>query len=127
MATMLDIITRACRKSGVTAIDEVPEAEITVHAMGELNGMLSEWALRGVDLSYSDLEPSDTFPLDNKFRDGTVYMLAERISPEFQRPRSFDADDFFRAIQAAYMTIDEVTMPKALTETYAKDRSDWVG
>lgn len=95
--------------------------------MGELNGMLSEWALRGVDLSYSDLEPSDTFPLDNKFRDGTVYMLAERISPEFQRPRSFDADDFFRAIQAAYMTIDEVTMPKALTETYAKDRSDWVG
>lgn len=124
MATMRDIIDRAARKVRIAGSGEALDAEIAADALDALNGMLHEWALRGVDIGHFDLSFNDPFPLDDRFRDGVTYMLAERMSPDYNRPRTFDADDFFRAIQAAFMTIDTVSMPLALTEVPSKQSRD---
>ena len=94
MATMLDIVTKACRKIGVAAIDEDLEAEIASEALDTLNAMLFEWELAGVDTTHTTLTLTDDFPLAAKFEQGTIYMLAHRLAPEFNRPVGFDADAF---------------------------------
>lgn len=115
MATANDIVTRALRKAAISAIDEAPSADDAANGLEALNMMLAAWKLRGVDTSHTALSGSDTFPLADEFEEGTVYLLAERLSPDYMRPRTFDADDWFRAIQAAYMTVEEVTLPTAIS------------
>lgn len=115
MATALDIVTRAFRKVRVGGVGETLEAEYAAEGIDALNDMLHEWKLRGVDLMHADIELPDTFTLPPEYHSGVVYMLAERLRPDFARPREFDADDFFRAIQAAYMVIDEVEFSRGLT------------
>lgn len=120
MATMRDIITRAYRKVGIVARDTPLDADDAIHGLEALNGMLHEWSLRAVDISHTTLGMNDTFPMAAAYEDGTTYMLAARISPDYEVPQGFDADDFFRAIQAAYMTIDTVSLPRAVTEVPSK-------
>lgn len=115
MVTMLDIVTGAFRKIRVAGPDEPIEAEFASEGIDVLNDMLHEWVLRGVNLEYSDLALSDEFPLPPQFRDGTKHMLAGRLRSSYARPREFDEDDFFRAIQAAYMVIDSVETDSGLT------------
>lgn len=116
MPTVLDIVTRAFRKARIGGMGEVLDEEMSSEGLDALNGMLHEWKLRGVDLSHTDVELTDAFPLDPEYQDGATHMLAARISPDYARPRDFDADDFFRAIQAAYMTIEEITLPDGLAD-----------
>lgn len=117
MTTVRDICTRALRKAGVVAHGEDAEAENASAALDDLNMMLAAWKLAGVDTSHTALELSDTFPLAGEYEEGTVFMLAGRMQPDFQFPPTFDADDFFRKIQAAYMEIEEATIPLALRRT----------
>lgn len=128
MATAQDIVTRALQKCRVTPIGEAPQASDASHGLDALNQMMHAWKLRGVDITHSDLGLADTFPLADAYQEGTVYMLAGRLSTDYQAPRDFDADDWFRAIQAAYMTISEATMPPALTKVPSqKSRDGTVG
>ena len=114
MATCLDIVTRACRKIGIVAQDEPLTADMASSSLDSLNDMLFAWKLAGVDLGMTaDLALADTFPMAPEFREGTVYSLAARIAPDNAAAAAFDADDFFRKIQAAYMEIDPVAMPTA--------------
>lgn len=115
MATVADIIARAYRKIGVTPLGETITAAEADEGLSAFNEMLSAWKLAGVNLTYSDLGMADTFPLANEYREGTIYMLAGRLAPEFMVPQGFDADDFFRRIQAAYATAPAVTIDGALT------------
>ncbi len=115
MTTVLDVLTRAGRKCGIVADDEDMTAEIGANALIEFNDMLHEWKLRGVDLEHSDLVASDDFPLLPEFVSGVVHMLALRLSASYAVPIGFDADDFFRAIQIAYLVPAEATMPRSLT------------
>lgn len=124
MTTMRDIVTRAYRKAGITGVNTPLEAEYAAEGLDALNSMLHEWKLHSVDISHTDLTLSGTFPLASEYERGTVYLLAQDISPDYQMPPTFDPDEFFRVIQAAYMTIDEVTMPKALTEVPSKKERD---
>lgn len=124
MATARDIVHRAYRKIGIVAKDEALEGEDSVYGLEALNGMLHEWKLRAVDITHTDLGMSDTFPLGPEYEDGTTYMLAARISSDYETPAHFDADDFFRAIQAAYMTISVVSLPRAVTEVPSKKERD---
>jgi hypothetical protein len=73
------------------------------------------WKARGVDVSHSDLGATDTFTLADQYKEGTIYLLAARLAPEFQFPVAFDPTEYFRDLQAAYTTIDTLTGPKALT------------
>lgn len=122
MANMLDIVTRAFRKIGVTAKDEVLDASDSAHGIEALNAMMHAWKLRGVDTEHVTLDLSDPFPLAPEFEEGTVYLLASRISPDYEVPQSFDADDWFRAFQAAYIVIPVATIPRALLRTPSQRR-----
>lgn len=117
MTTVRDIVERAHRKIGVAPLDEPLTAEMADNGLDAFNEMLSAWVLDGITLSpaFTDKALSDTFPLADKFREGTVYLLAERLRPDYTRPATFDADDFFRKVQASYTTISEVTIDTALT------------
>lgn len=117
MTTALDIVTRAMRKIGVTAQDEALQADEVSEAMDALNMMLAAWKLAGVDTSHTTLTAGDDFPLAAEFEEGTVYLLAEKLSTNYTRPVNFDADDWFRKIQAAYMEISASTVPTSLTRT----------
>lgn len=121
---MSEIGVRALKKIGVVAADTEPTAYEVDEAVTALNGMLHEWSLRGVALNHTTLTAGADFPLTEAYEDGTVYMLAGRLSAEFERPVGFDADDFFRAIQAAYLVIEDVSLPRAVTEVPSKKERD---
>lgn len=123
MTATREIVSRAFRKIGVVSADTEIEAHEMQEGIDTLNMMLHEWKLSSVDTSHSDLTAGSEFPLDPEYEFGTVYMLAMHLSPTYEAPANFNADDFFRRIQAAYMTIDTVAMPKALTETAYKDET----
>lgn len=124
MATVRDIVERAYRKIGVLAHDEDldgGDAEVGIDAF---NDMLHGWEARSVALSYSDVTLEDDFPLADKYREGTVYLLAERLAPDYSRPVSFDADDWFRCIQADYAQEYLLTVPPALTRPPSREDRD---
>jgi hypothetical protein len=116
MPTVRDIITRAHRKIRVTAPDEPMQAEFAAEALDNLNDMLHEWKLRGIDLNHGDMLMDDTFPLPDEYRAGVVHMLGMYMSPNYNRPPNFDADDFLRRIQADTLVIDDIEFEDALTE-----------
>ena len=120
MTTTRDIVTRAFRKIGVVSEGEALDADTADAGLDALNMMLHGWKLKGVDLTHTNLALSDTFSLDPEYEEGTVYLLAARLSPDYMAPASFDADDWFRGIQAAYMTITAATLPVALTTLPSK-------
>lgn len=125
MATTLDIVQRALRKARILAPGMDAEAENASAALDDLNMMLAAWKLAAVDTEHTALTLTATFPLDAEFEEGTVYMLASRIMDDFTFPRSFDADDFFRKIQAAYCEVGTVTIPPGLT-CMPSQRRYWV-
>ena len=122
MPTMQDIVRRAYRKIGVVAEDEPMTADQGASGMEALNMMIHQWKLRGIAITYSDLTLADTFPLLPQFEEGTVYLLADRLAPDNGKQVGFDADDFFRAIQASYLVIEAAAMPRALMRTSSQIR-----
>lgn len=124
MTTAQTIVERAFRKIGVKAEDEALTADQLTHGLDMLNTMLHGWELWGIDINHVDLTANDTFPLLPKFEEGTVYMLAERMFPDYSVPPSFIADDFLRRIQAAYMVIAESAMPRTILRTPSQRRTD---
>ena len=117
MATVRDIVTRAHRKIRVVAQDDGLSADEGQAGLDAFNEMLHAWALDGITLSpaFTDKTLDDTFPLADKFREGVVYLLASRLSPEYAAPADFDADGFFRKIQADYLEIATSPIDSALT------------
>lgn len=124
MTTALQMVERAFRKIGVKAEDEGLTADQVAHGLDCLSVMLSGWELFSIDVGVSDLSAASVFPLERKFEEGTVYLLAERISPDYSVPRTFDTDEFLRRIQAAYMVIDEAAMPRTILRTPSQRRTD---
>lgn len=112
MATVRDIVERAYRKLGVVSLDEPMDADQADAGLKSFNEMLHGWALFGIDVEHSDVALNDAFPLADRFQEGTIYTLAQRIAPEFST--GFDGDTFLRALQAAYMVIDTAEMPSSL-------------
>lgn len=114
MTTALEIVTRAYRKAGISASNEPLTAEMGAEGIEALNDMIFGWKLRGVDVTHVALALADTFALGAEYVEGTVYLLASRLSPNYSLPPAFDADDWFRGIQATYTAVTPVVLPKAL-------------
>ena len=114
MTLMVNIVSRAYRKIGVGGTGEAIEAEYVAEGVDTLNMMLHEWKLQGVDIEHTTLDASDDFPLGPEFEMGTVYLLAEKLAPDYSIPQAFSTREFFDAIRAAYLTIEAATMPPAL-------------
>lgn len=110
MTTALDVVTRALKKAAILPVGETATAEDAAHAIDALNDMMFAWKLAGVDTQHVALAMSDAFPLGDEFTEGTVYNLASRINPDYQAPPAFDADDWFRKLQAAYAEAAAVDM-----------------
>ena len=114
MTTARDIIKAAHRKIGVVDAHSGLTSDEADTGLEALNAMMHGWRLFGVDTSHTTLTINDAFPLGTEFEEGTTYLLASRIAPEYEVPAAFDADMFFRAIQAAYLVIEEAEIPSAL-------------
>ncbi len=114
MATVEDIVTAAFRECRVASDDESLDATQLANGVDVFNRMLHGWKLRGVDVSHATQSASDTFALDPEYEEGTVFVLAGRLSSSYSSPVGFDADDFFRTLQADYATAPDVTLPSAL-------------
>jgi hypothetical protein len=112
-------VERAYRKIGLKAEDEAITGDMLAHGVDTLNSMMFGWELFGININHILLAATDDFPLDARFEEGTVYQLASRLSPDFLVPAP-DADVFFRALQAAYLVIDEVDIPTALLHVPSK-------
>ena len=114
MTTVLKIVTRSLRKIGVAAMDETPTADETENAVDALNAMIHAFKLEGVDLEWSDQISTDEFALDPEYHEGIVYLLASRMNPDYTIPPSFNADDWWRSIQANNVTAPTAVVPLAL-------------
>lgn len=133
MATATQIATRALRRLRVTGADETPSAS-DVAAMTEgLEALINSWEASGLT--------NDTLPLDARFEQAVVAMLAVRMADEFGKTPSQvlfrDADAGERQIMGAFFPVPQSTFESALQHTghyanfdfiinnQAEDYSDW--
>ncbi|MEO9648817.1 MAG: hypothetical protein ABJ360_22525 [Roseobacter sp.] len=117
MATVLDIVTRAYKKIGVVSRDETLEQFETDEGVAAYNMMVHGWKLESVDFEHVDQSETDTFDYGDEYQEGFVYLLASRLSPDYLLPPAFDADRWFRDIQASKLQIDDVEFDRALDLT----------
>ena len=117
MTTAADIVTRAYAKIGIKAEDEALTAYQLSTGLDSLKMMLAAWRIHGVDVIRGALDADTPFPMQPEFEEGVVYNLAARIAVDYNLPVAFDADSFFRAIQAAYMQANPATLPGAILRT----------
>ena len=122
MATARDIIERAFRKLGVVASDEGMTADQAENGINALNMMMHAWVLDGIDVAHVDLELADEFTMEPRFHEGCVYLLAERLSPDYSAPVAFDSGEFKKRLSAAYCIVPEVRIDRALRMTPSQRR-----
>ncbi len=134
MITVSDIIDTAYRKIGVVGHGQTATGEQSEAGLGAFNAMLQGWRLDGLDfysgLSVLDDAPdhaaTDTFPLPSAFREGTIYCLAGRLSPEYSMPPQFDENSFKAMMRAALVEIPTSYVDPALTYRNNRvSRRDW--
>lgn len=126
MATVHDVISAAHRKLGILDQREDLDAHDAADSLFALNIMMHGWAAFGVDVEHTDVALADAFPLADKFIEGTIYLLASRIAPDYMVPQSFDADVFWRMLQAEYTDLDDITLtlPEAILSPPSRDDRD---
>ena len=121
MSTARDIIERAFRKIGVVASDEAMTADQAQNGLDALNMMMHGWMLDGIDIGHIDLQSADVFPMEPQFEEGCVYLLAERLSPDYS-PANFSTSEFKKRLSAAYLIIPDAKFDRTLTR-----RRGWRG
>lgn len=120
VTSTLDIIQAAMRRANLLQKGETAPAEDAEEALLTLNMMMHGWKSRGADIGHSNLALNDAFSMGAEFHEGAVYLLASRLATEVgvAQPTAdgFDVAEWWDAIQAAYTTISDVTLDRALTE-----------
>lgn len=79
MATALDVITRAMRKLRVLGIGKDPKDAEAQEGLTELNNMLAEWAIDGIDIAHLTLILSDEIDVPDDHLTAIVLCLAARL------------------------------------------------
>ena len=101
MATAQQIATRALRRIRVIAVDETPSAADMDTSSEALNAMIASWEAKGLS--------GDTLPLDARFEQAVVAMLAVRLADEYgKEPTAVlarDADDGWSDLRAAFFAV----------------------
>lgn len=115
MATPTQISTRALRRLGVFDALESPSAMDVAAATEALTAMIASWEGEGLS--------GDVLPLDSRFEQAVVAMLAERLAEEYGKEPGpvlkRDAANGWAAIQAAYIATPEARFDAGLlTGTY---------
>lgn len=113
MATSVQICTRALRRLSVIAADETPASADIDAAKEALTAMINSWETEGLT--------ADAVPLDARFEQAVVAMLAVRIAEEYGKSPSDvlvrDANDGWNAIKAAFFAVPASRFDKALKFT----------
>lgn len=112
------------RKIGVVAEDEALTADQAAHGTAVLNRMIAGWELQGVQVGWRETEISEVVDLPLSLHEAVIFCLAERLGPDYTRPAP-DATRHFRAIQAAYMIIPDMEVPRIVRRTPSQRR--WTG
>lgn len=80
MATARDIVTRALRKRRVIGIGREPKASELASGIDDLNDMLSQWSIDGIDFNHVPLTANDTPDIPESHIQTLVLSLAERLT-----------------------------------------------
>lgn len=118
MATATEIATKALKRINVIAAGETPSAAEMSDATDALNAMVASWE--------SDALSGDTLPLDARFEQGIIAMLAERLAEDYGKQvgpiLANDAKNGRAALQAAFFAVPQSTFDRALKWTGANRR-----
>lgn len=124
MATVRYIVQRAFRKLNVLQAGEALPAHHATEGQNAFNELLHSFKLRGADITHTDQDLNGTFRLGDQYLEGVIYLLASRLSPEYEMPARFDEEMWISRLQAAYFTVPTLTMPKALTRPPSREDRD---
>jgi len=113
MATATEIATKALKRLRVIGSGETPAAADVSDATDALNAMIASW--EGLSLS------GDTLPLDKRFEQAIIAMLAVRLSEDYGKQvgpvLARDAKDGWDTIQAAFFAVPQSSFDRALKWT----------
>lgn len=113
MATATEISTRALKRIRKHDSHSTPDATDVADATEALTAMIASWEAEGLS--------GDVLPLDSRFEQAVVAMLAVRIAEDFGATPGpvllRDADNGWTSIQAAYFAVPESRFETALTHT----------
>ena len=113
MATPNQIVTRALRRLRVIPSGGTPSAEDLSDGTEALTAMINAWEAEGLT--------GDVLPLDARFEQGVVAMLAKRLAPEFgvevDPDLRQDAKEGWDQISAAFFAVPASRFDTALKYT----------
>lgn len=113
MATATQISTRALRRIGAFDALESPSAMDIANATEALTAMIASWEAEGLS--------GDVLPIDSRFEQAVVAMLAERLCEEYGKTPgpvlSRDAAVGWQTIQAAFLAVPESKFENAIRYT----------
>jgi len=113
MATATEIATRALKRITVVAAGETPSAAEMSDAKDALNAMIASWAAEGLT--------GDTLPLDSKFEQGIIALLAVRLAEDYGKSPGpvlvNDANKGWAQLQAEFIQTGEPQFDYALIRT----------
>ena len=126
MATMNDIMTGAARRIGVIQAGGALSAPVGADFLENLNDLMSSFP--GLDIGFTAaLLSGDEFPLEFKHEAGMKTLLAVRIADGYGKPVSVElageAAAAWQRLQADYLIVDPVQMPRALLNMPSQRRS----
>lgn len=114
MTTAADIVTRSLKRLRILAPGETPAAADAEDGLAALNAMIASWETDGISVA-ADL------PLDDRFEQGLVAMLAVRLAPDYGiEPAASllrDAEEGRAAITAAFLTVPRTQFDVGLTRS----------
>ena len=113
MATATEIVTKALKRINVISGNETPDASDMADGKDALNALIAAW--EGVSLS------GDTLPLDKRFEQGIIAMLAVRLAEDFGKTvgpiLARDAKEGWETLQAAFFAVPQSSFDRALKWT----------
>lgn len=111
MSSSAQIVARALKRLRVIAPGEDPSADDAADGLATLNAMIASWEGKGVKVS-------GDVPLDARFEQGVIAMLAVRLAPDYGKQvdavTASDAEDGWRALQAAFNPVPKAQFDTAL-------------
>lgn len=75
MSTATEIATKALKRINVIGAGETPAAPDLADSIDALNAMIASWEADGLS--------GDTLPLDKRFEQGIIALLAVRLAEDF--------------------------------------------
>lgn len=120
MATATEISTRALKRIGVIDSSSTPAAADIADATVELNAMIASWEAEGLT--------GDILPIDARFENSVVDMLALRMCPYFgitpDARIERNSDKGWAQLQAAFISTPDAEFDPGLVSTLYRYETD---